>query len=100
MPESKLAKARRLILERPVRVLYAGAFGFRAEVRGDSGVYVAEWDGAFWRCTCPYPSRTTVCSHIAACRMIWLPPDEREGERPSAPSRAADHPGDAISRSQ
>lgn len=77
MTETKAQTAVRLVSQARVRVIYAGAIGFKAEVRGDTGLHVVEWERGRWRCSCPHLARTVPCSHILAANLAWVPPRER-----------------------
>lgn len=76
--ENAAEKARRLLAEGRVRVLDANEDDrvMQAEIRGDSGrVYATGWDADGVFCSCA--TRTLVCSHLRALRLIALEPGER-----------------------
>jgi uncharacterized Zn finger protein len=66
--ENAAAKARRLLVEGRVRVLFADDDYLGAEVRGDTGrIYVAGFEDGAWFCDCPARSH---CAHVRALMLI------------------------------
>ena len=75
--ETAETKARRLLAEGRVRVLWSTDLAVTAHVRGDSGVYDVAWTRlpGRWSCTCACYGQS--CSHVAAVKAITVRPLER-----------------------
>jgi uncharacterized Zn finger protein len=65
-------KAERLLVAGRVRVVRVGPHSVGAVVRGDSGTYECGWRNGWWWCACR--SRSRVCSHVLAVRLVVDPP--------------------------
>jgi len=67
--ESVLDKARRLLAEDRVQVLFATEHRVTARVRGDGGVRDVSWDHGTWDCTC---AAYGTCSHRLAVKLVTM----------------------------
>jgi len=66
-------KAARLLYQRRVRIVSAGAGRCVAEVSGDTGVYQVTLERGEWGCTCALSSfrPSWMCSHAAAVKLAF-----------------------------
>jgi uncharacterized Zn finger protein len=67
--EPMLDKARRLLAEDRVQVIFATEDRVTARVRGDSGIHDVAWDLGTWDCTC---AAYGTCSHRLAVKLCTM----------------------------
>jgi hypothetical protein len=73
--ESIDEKANRLLVEHRVWLETVAGPLVRALVQGDHGSWLVEHQSYGWRCSCPYPYRTTrQCSHVKAVQRVTTRP--------------------------